>query len=203
MRKTTKTVKAKVRTVKTVKPDRLAVARETIEANREALRRLKRLVHDITVELNLDEERMAKRVDSATRSEYGAINGMINLVAAIAAWPAEPGDGAMVASNKLVLENKFGLDLLMLDDIRTYRGYHSFVTDNLEIISGIEPNYENYSDYCQIFLADLGVDVHRPTITKEQWQRQEAVAVERAQKDLVTRQEALVKHREYLESLQK
>ena len=142
---------------------------------------------------------MAKRIDSALRSEYGPINGLINLVSAIASWPAEPGDGAMVSQNRMILESKLNLDLLLLDDIKQFRGYHSFVNDELEIVQGTEPQFEDYTDYCSIFLEDLGAKSFKATIEPATWQRRELVARQKAEverqnmSDELTRYNTLIK----------
>lgn len=181
--------------------ERLEAKRNEIRANREAGKVLKKLLKDITAGLDLDEERMAKRIDSATRSEYGPINGLINLVAAVANWPVEQGDGSLVATNRQVLEDKFNLDLVMLDDIRMYRGFHSFVTDDIEIINGVEPDYENYADYCEIFLEDLGVKSTRPTINEAKWQAAEIRASKKSKDDKAQLEMELEIHRERIHEL--
>lgn len=178
--------------------ERLAEKRALIEANRNAVKALKDLIGRIVADFSLDEDRMAKRIDSASRSEYGAINGLVNLVASIANWPVEQGDGSMVSTNRQLLEIKFDLDLMLLDDIRTYRGFHSFVTDELVIIAGVEPQYENYTDYCEIFLEDLGVTSNRPTIDADKWNRAEVKAKERAEIDLDTMRAELELHKAFL-----
>lgn len=181
--------------------ERLQAKRDEIKANREAGKVLKKLIRDITAGLDLDEERMAKRIDSATRSEYGPINGLINLVAAIANWPVEQGDGSLVSTNRQVLEDKFNLDLVMLDDIRVFRGFHSFVTDDIEIINGVEPDYENYTDYCEIFLEDLGVKSTRPTINEPKWQAAEIRALKKAKEDKEQLEMEVEIHRERMSEL--
>lgn len=180
---------------------RLDAKKANIQSNREASKVLKKLLKDITNTLDLDEERMAKRIDAATRSEYGAINGLVNLVASVANWPVENGDGALVSTNRLILEDKFNLDLVMLDDIRTYRGFHSFVTDDIEIINGQEPQYEDYTDYCEIFLEELGVRSTRPTICPDRWKTAETRAIAKAKTDQAQMLEELAFHKEYLAQL--
>lgn len=180
---------------------RLDAKKANIQSNREASKVLKKLLKDITNTLDLDEERMAKRIDAATRAEYGAINGLVNLVASVANWPVENGDGALVSTNRLILEDKFNLDLVMLDDIRTYRGFHSFVTDDIEIINGQEPQYEDYTDYCEIFLEELGVRSTRPTICPDRWKTAETRAIAKAKTDQTQMLEELAFHKEYLAQL--
>lgn len=180
---------------------RLDSKRAEIQSNREASKVLKTLLKNITSTLDLDEERMAKRIDSATRSEYGAINGLVNLVASVANWPVESGDGALVSTNRIILEDKFNLDLVMLDDIRQFRGFHSFVTDDIEIINGVEPDYENYTDYCEIFLDELGVKSTRPSICPSKWKSAETRAIAKAKLDQTQMNEELAFHKEYLAQL--
>ena len=193
--------KPKSITTTPVVSSRLDAKKANIQSNREASKVLKKLLKDITNTLDLDEERMAKRIDAATRSEYGAINGLVNLVASVANWPVENGDGALVSTNRLILEDKFNLDLVMLDDIRTYRGFHSFVTDDIEIINGQEPQYEDYTDYCEIFLEELGVKSTRPTICPDRWKTAETRAIAKAKTDQAQMQEELAFHKEYLAQL--
>lgn len=195
---TKKTTARKPRTPKTI--SRLDSKRATIQANRAAVKKLKDLAINIALELNLDEDRMAKRIDAAMRSEYGAINGLVNLTASIANWPAEPGDGNMVSANRAVLEDKFNLDLMLLEDIRTFKGYHTFVTDELVIMAGVEPMYEDYADYCQIFLEELGLEANRPTIEQSKWENREAKAKEQAKEDLLGMQDDLAKHKAFIEA---
>ena len=193
--------KPKSVTTTPVVSSRLDAKKANIQSNREASKVLKKLLKDITNTLDLDEERMAKRIDSATRSEYGAINGLVNLVASVANWPVENGDGALVSTNRLILEDKFNLDLVMLDDIRVYRGFHSFVTDDIEIINGQEPQYEDYTDYCEIFLEELGVRSTRPTICPDRWKTAETRAIAKAKTDQTQMLEELAFHKEYLAQL--
>ena len=183
-----------------IETDRLSNKRLQINANREAVTTLKKLIYNITDRLSLDDESMQRRVDAAVKSEYGPVNGLINLLAAIATWPADQGDGSSVAGNKKILEEEFKLDLLLLDDIRIYRGYHTFIADDLTIIAGQEPSYEDYADYCTIFLEDLNIKSYKPTIERTKWQLLETKAKARVEKDIVERQEALAKHREFIAS---
>ena len=182
--------------------NKLARKKAIIQADRAAKKALTGLIKNITNDLSLDEDRMAKRVDSAIKSEYGAINGLVNLVASIANWPVENGDGSLVSTNRMILEDKFNLDLVMLDDIRRFRGFHSFVTDDIEIIDGAQPDFENYTDYCQIFLEELGVKSNRPTINQQAWERAEAKAAIKATTTKAQMERDLAIHKAYMEELE-
>ena len=182
--------------------ERIEKRRAEKVTNRAALKSLRKLINDITEELSLDEEKMAKRIDAAFNSEYGPINGTINLLTAIANWPAEPGDGSMVSTNKQLLESKFNLDLMLLADIRASRGFHTFVTDDLEILTGEEPKYTDYSDDCEIFLAEtFDTVVTKPTINKTQWERMELRAQAKAELELERMKTEVERHKEYVAQL--
>ena len=182
--------------------EKIAKRKESKAANKVALQSLRKLIKDITEELSLDEERMARRLDAAFSSEYGPINGTVNLLTSIANWPAEAGDASMLSVNKQILEDKFKLDLLLLSDIRNNRGFHTFVTDDLEILTGEEPNYSDYSDDCEIFLDEtFNVTVNRPTIDKTQWERLELRAQAKAELELERMKAQVERHKADLAAL--
>jgi hypothetical protein len=177
---------------------RLAKARESHKAEAKVIRELVKTINKITDACGLDEERMAKRIDVALNSEYGRINGLINLLSSLAKWPAEQGDGASVATNRAILRDELKLDLILLEDINSYKGYHTFHDDKLEVIQGVEPEYELYEDYCYLMLDSMGLldeKAVRPTISKDKWQRLEARAVERTQAQIELLKAELEQHK--------
>lgn len=183
--------------------ERLAKRKTAKSHNREALKALRTLIMDITEELSLDEEKMERRLDSAFQSEYGPINGTINLLCSIANWPAEAGDGSAVSANKRILEEKFSLDLMMLADIRQARGFHTFVTDDLEILPGTPPIYQDYADDCEIFLEEqFNIQAHKPTIDKTTWERTEARAKAKAEEELERMKAEIERHRDAISNHQ-
>lgn len=155
-----------------------------IKDNRNTVATLQKLVTDIAKDCDLDIERTARRIAAAKQHEYGPINGMINLVCAIAKWPAEPGDGANVPVNQLMLEEKYKLDLIMLEDLSSFKGYHTFCTNELEILEGVPPMEEEYVGYCQVFLNELGCKATIDPINMVAWERKETSARAKAQIDL-------------------
>ena len=167
--------------------NRVQSKRATIELEKQAITELKKLINKIADEVGLDPDKVGRRVQTALKSEYGRVNGLVNLVSAISYWPAEAGDGASVNEARELIANKLQVDTMILEDIRNYRGYHTFASDELKIISGSEPDYENYADYCQIFLEDLGIKgFSKPTICKSKWTKLEVKAQEEAQLELDT-----------------
>ena len=110
---------------------RLQATRAKHVAEAKVIRELTSLVNKIADTCGLDEERIAKRIDVALQSEYGRINGLINLLSSLAKWPAEQGDGSSVATNRQLLRDELKLDLVLLEDINTFKGYHTFHDDKL------------------------------------------------------------------------
>lgn len=185
------------------KEERIAKRKLEKANNREALKALRGLIMEITEKLSLDEEKMEKRLDSAFNSEYGQINGTINLLCAIANWPADVGDGASVASNKKIIEEEFKLDLMLLADIRESRGFHTFVTDDMQIMHGVEPKYQDYADDCEIFLQEqFDITAHKPTIDKTTWERAETRAKTNATEELERMKEQVERHKEFVAELE-
>lgn len=181
--------------------ERIQSKRATLQAERTTINALKKTVLTITDTLGLDEEKMQRRVDTALKSEYGRINGMVNLLSAIANWPAEQGDGTAVGENRRVLEETLKLDLMLLEDIRTYRGFHTFATDELEIIDGIEPQYEDYEDYVAILLEDMGLTAQqRVKLNPAVWAKVESRTKEKVAIDLERMKIALEKHKALIEA---
>jgi len=182
--------------------ERIASKRETLANERTTINALKKTVNNITDLLGLDEEKMNRRIDAALKSEYGRVNGMVNLLSAIANWPAEQGDGTAVPENRRLLEESLKLDLMLLEDIRTYRGFHTFATDELEIIDGVEPQYEDYEDYVAILLEDMGLSPQqRVKLNPRIWAKVELRTKEKAKLDIEQMKIAVEKHKLMMEEL--
>jgi hypothetical protein len=181
---------------------RIEAKRAILQEERKTITALEGKINTIVDELGLDEEKMQRRIEVALRSEYGRVNGMVNLLAAICNWPADSGDGASVGENRKVIKEKLKIDLMLLEDIRTYRGFHSFHTDELEIIDGVEPQYEDYEDYVAILLQDMGLTPYtKATINPEQWEKAEERAKEKAKLDVESMRIAVERHKAMLEDI--
>ena len=178
--------------------ERLAKAKALRASEKAIITAIKEQVIAVADIANLDEEKLHRRVQAALKSEYGRINGMINLLAAVCKWPAEQGDGASVAANQITIQENLGLDLLLLEDISKYKGFHTFATDEMETVIGVEPQYENYEDYTSILLEELGFEELSSSINQDMWERNEVKAKERAKKDLTDIQTALDEHKAFL-----
>lgn len=161
---------------------RIEAKRKQLVAEKATLDTLTKLLYKIADLCGLDDEKMARRIDRAKQSEYGRIDGMVNLLSAVCHWPAEAGDGSAVSENKRLIEEKLNLNLMLLSDIRQFRGFTSFVSDDLQIIAGVEPQYEDYEDSVTILLEDMKLTPQRESfsINAGLWQRLEANAQTRA-----------------------
>lgn len=193
----TKTKKAVTETT------RLDVKRAQLQTERATIDALKKKIYAIVDLTGMDEEKMSRRVTSALKSEYGRVNGLVNLLAAVANWPAEQGDGSSVNENRMLLEQQLKLDLMLLDDIRTYRGYHTFVTDELEIIDGVEPQYEDYEDYVAILLTDMKLTPGKVAINPSTWARTEAKTKQNVQLEIERMQLAVERHKTLIAEYEK
>lgn len=174
---------------------RLKARKASRRTEKLALVKLQALVLDVATACNLDEERTARRITSALSSEYGRVNGMINLLAAVAKWPAEHGDESMVSTNQLMLSKDMGLDLMLFEDISKAKGFHTFHTDALETIVGMEPQYEEYEDNCTIMLEELNLKAVSARIEPTVWARNEAKAIEKTENDVIKLRQAVADHK--------
>lgn len=175
---------------------------EQIRANRaqekEVIETIKGKVTEIVTLCGLDEDRTVRRIQVALKSEYGRVNGMINLLAAICKWPAEMGDGASVSANQTIIETELGLDLMLLEDISTFKGFHTFHTDELDIIDGSEPDYQNYQDHCTILLEELGFERASATIAPADWKSKEKRAKVTVKKQVMQLVSEVEEHKKLL-----
>ena len=174
--------------------ERLAKVKATRSQEKAIITKIKSQISEIVETCGLDEEKMARRSQVALKSEYGRINGIINLYAAVCKWPAEQGDGTSVSANQLMIENDMKVDLMLLEDISSFKGYHTFHTDELEIIDGVEPQYEQYSDHCSLLLEDLGFERAAAEIVPSSWAALEKRAISRAKDDVEELRAAVVRH---------
>lgn len=173
----------------------IEVKKALIQAERTTLKELINIIDSICELCGLDQEKMVRRISVAKKSEYGRINGLLNLLASLVMWPAEQGDGASVSTNQKLITDTLNVDIDLLEDIKSFRGYHTFVSDELEIIDGVEPNYEDYSDYCHIFLEGIELAPSRVVLDESKWQNAEKRAKVRAETELKEMEEAVANHK--------
>ena len=171
-----------------------STVRDQLAGLRQAEKALKAQINAIVTTCDLDPETMAARINAAIDNKHGRVIGLINLLSATAHWPADKGEAKSVPTNKLMIADK--VDTLVLSMLREARGYHTFIAEDLTIMAGIEPNYEQYSELSQILLEDLGLDnVPKLTIDRETWLREETKAIDKATKDQAEMLEAIEKYK--------
>lgn len=194
-------ITTKAATTEVTPISRVDIKRMSIADERETIAALKKKIYTITDLVGMDEEKINRRITAALRSEYGRVNGMVNLLAAIIKWPAEQGEGTLVNENKALIEKSITIDAMLLEDITTFRGYHSFVTDDLSIVTGVQPNYEDYTDYVHILLTDMGLVPGRVVIEPTSWEQQEEKAIKSAHFELERLQLEVELHKTRMQSL--
>ena len=168
--------------------------RDQLNAMRTAEKALKSQIQAIVKTCDLDADTMASRINAAIDNKHGRVIGLINLLSATAHWPADKGEAKSVPTNKLLIADQ--VDTLVLSMLREARGYHTFIAEDLTIMAGIEPNYEQYSELSQILLEDLGLEsVPQLTIDRDVWLREEAKAVDKATRDQAEMLEAIEKYK--------
>ena len=172
--------------------------REQLTALRAAEKALKAQINTIVTTCDLDPEPMAARIASAMENKHGRVIGLINLLTAVAYWPADKNEAKSAPANKLAITDK--VDTLVLSMIKDVRGFHSFVTPELEIITGEEPDYDKYSELATILLEDLLPDQAIPTIAidKAIWLAEESKAATKALQSQQDMLEAIEKYKAYL-----
>jgi hypothetical protein len=164
-----------------------------IRANREkemvAIKTLRSIISKATKKLALDKDRMDRRVKVALRNEQGRVFGLVSLMASIAAFPVNEGEGSLCSDNQALLE-KIGWDMFLLEDIKDTRGNHSFLdSDEMVIIDCKEPQ-EECDALVNVMLEDLNLEA-RVSVDLDVWTRKEAIALRKAQAEKLELEEAL------------
>lgn len=150
------------------------------ELRSEATTQLKLLIHEIASKADLDEEKIAKRIQSAVKSPYGRIPGLLNLLTSIVLWPVEGKDFSGVAETQLEILDTLKIELELFLDIKESKGYHTFLNDDHEIVRGMSPDVEEYNMLCLILCQKLGIAVCDSKLNLAKWQEDETIAVEKA-----------------------
>lgn len=170
---------------------------------------LKKVIKDIQTKCDLDPERMQSSMVSAmTDKEYGAVNGLVNIIVAKAMFPADRGDYGNLANNQVIVSEM--LDIHLLNKVKQARGFHSFADDSGKVIVGQKPNYEDYEDYTNIFIAELAkahkIDLPEDfdvqlLVTDEAWNKTEATRLELAREESETIKSAVAANKELMKQL--
>jgi len=173
----------------------------------EAISKMTSLLSEVADTIGFDEEALERKISVTRRSEYGRIPALINILANLYAWPitghGNPAEVPGLQEDMLDFFASKGLaiDADLLLDIKEYKGYHSFVSDEAVIVEGIEPDVEEY-EFAVITVADVvGLPVVDNKLTLAKWKRAEAAAIEKAKAELADMKASLERHKSLLEEV--
>jgi hypothetical protein len=127
-------------------------------------------------------------------SEYGRVPGMLNLLASIVHWPTDDSVENLNDTRDAILTN-LGMDETIFTDLRDVKGYHTFISDEHEMVAGIEPDYDEYTMLCNILANELNLSVVDMKLTENAWDKAESKALTKAEADIKHADEAITKHK--------
>lgn len=157
---------------------------------------LKNLITEVAELANLDDERVQRRIDAAKRSPYGRIPGLFNLLTSIVLWPVDGRDvsGVMEVKQEIIEKYKFEEELFL--DLKAAKGFHTFLSDDHEIIKGQEPDFDEYKMLCLLLAQQLNIPVVDFSLDIDKWKANEDEATKDAQVDFEDAQIELQRYKE-------
>lgn len=154
-----------------------------------------KLIHKAGEIAELDVDKLNRRISVALKSEYGKVPGLLNLLSNIVAWPAEQGSAP---SNLTEIKQSICEELLVSEsiftDLKESKGFHTFISDDHEVISGVEPDYLEYIMLLRLIANKINIPVLDIKLTEESWDKAEARAIAKAEKDMSALKEELEAH---------
>lgn len=170
---------------------------------RESLAKLSEIIKAVVEDLNLDMEKIERRISQARRSNYGRICEHINILASIYAWPiAERSQASELANlqeamldtlakHNIIIEG----DLLL--DIKEAKGYTSFINpETLETVPALEPLYEELEYYYLTFAENAGIPIIDYKMNEALFDKLEKQALTRIEVETQANAEALERMKE-------
>lgn len=152
----------------------------------ESIDTVQSLIKEIGHVAGMDSEALGSRISMATsRSEYGKVPGLINLLSSVCNWPLDKD-----ASTSGMAEAKEAVagvlpDLIdVLEDIKQAKGYHTFVSDEHELVDGIEPDFEEYTMLLNVVASNLQLPVLDVKLSEAAWERAEDKAYTKAKESI-------------------
>jgi len=147
---------------------------------------------------DLDEDRLVRRINSAagSKNEYGKVPGLINLLANIVNWPTDESSADGINETREEILAELGIDHTLLEDLREAKGYHSFISDEHELMKGVEPAYDEYRMLVMLIARKLGIEVVDIKLDEDDWNKAEAKAIIAANKELEDVKVELEKHKQ-------
>ena len=200
-----KNTKTTLPTAKTVAANNLKERAQYLQTNPKAINyklrqtsmdTLRALIAEVADAAGMDKANMDIKLKLVTsRSEYGKVPALINLLASTANWPldkdankSELGDAKEIVTGMLP-------DMMdTLEDVHQAKGYHTFVSDDHEIVDGIEPDYEEYGMLVQVIAEKLQLPVVDLKLDETVWDKNEAKAEKKADKTIEDIKDELAEH---------
>lgn len=143
----------------------------------------------------MDKNKLSRRTKAAMKSEYGKVPGLINLLSAIINWPTDSQTPDNLSAIQDEICTNLGLEQVMLDDLREAKGFHTFLTEDQEIMDGSEPDYEEYNMLCELMASKLNLSVVDMKLSESEWNKREAKAIAKAKQDLEDIETELAEYR--------
>ena len=173
---------------------------------RESIATMTTLLNSVYDALELDSEQLSRKLKVVRRSEYGRVPGMVNILSTTYAWPiSQGGDASTIDSQQELLLDTLASAGVMIDkdlllDIKESKGFHSFITDEAEIVDAEEPLFEEYGYYVETFAESAGLPFIDLKLNEDAWDRAESKAKAKAGADKALAEEALARHKELIAS---
>ena len=161
----------------------------------ESINTMKEAINIAVTIAEMDKNKISRRAKAAMKSEYGKVPGLINLLSAIINWPTDSQTPDNLSTIQDEICANLGLEQVMLDDLREAKGFHTFLTEDQEIMDGSEPDYEEYNMLCELMASKLNLPVVDMKLSESEWNNREAKAIAKAKQDLEDIETELAEYR--------
>ena len=161
----------------------------------ESINTMKEAINIAVTIAEMDKDKISRRVKAAMKSEYGKVPGLINLLSGIINWPTDSQTPDNLSAIQDEICTNLGLEQVMLDDLREAKGFHTFLTEDQEIMDGSEPDYDEYNMLCELMASKLNLPVIDMKLSESEWNNREAKAIATAQQDLKDIETELAEYR--------
>lgn len=170
---------------------------------KESIARMTSIILGLAEELNLDVEKLEKRIEQASRSRFGRICEMISIVSSIYAWPISESTQAseIPEIRERMLDKLREMDIEMdpdlLVELKTAKGYNSFLNEEtFEAVAGVEPMYDELKFYYMTFAELAQLPIIDYAMSESVWDRMEETAIKSVKAQLESAELALAKKKE-------
>lgn len=167
---------------------------------RESIKTLTTIIHAVADELNLDKEKLDRKIQLARRSNYGRICEMISIIASIYAWPISENTQAseIPELQERMLDTlstlNISVDSDLLLDMKEAKGFNSFMDmSTYTIVPAVEPIYDELEYYYLTFAEEASLPIIDYKMTEAIFNRAEEKALNRIQIEQDASNEALAR----------